>query len=146
MKSTKPENMKTVTRSATNPDQRGDRDLASDGMRNGSSQPARAQGYAGNQQAGKTDPNKTFNMGRGPTVGNMGCGVEGPATPPTTKGVPNYKAAMGANDRLNFGSQVRTPGGTRSFEPSAGQNYKGNTDAMNVGRGPTKGNSQGPAK
>ena len=36
--------------------------------------------------------------------------------------------------------QVRTPGGTRAFDPSQGQNYKGNADKINVGRGPTKGN------
>ena len=36
--------------------------------------------------------------------------------------------------------QVRTPGGTRSWDPKSGQNYKGNADKMNVGRGPTKGN------
>ena len=39
-------------------------------------------------------------------------------------------------------AQVRTPGGTRAFEPSATQNYKGNADKMNVGRGPTKGNQR----
>jgi hypothetical protein len=145
MKSTKPANMKRTTGVGRNLDQT-DRGLGFNGQDNGSSQPARAQDYAGNQQAGKTDPNKTFNMGRGPTVGNRGCGDEGPATPPTTMSVPNYRAVMGANDSLNFGSQVRTPGGTRSFEPSATQNYKGNIDSMNVGRGPTRGNSQGPAK
>ena len=145
----KPENMKAVTRSATSPDQKGDRDLRSDGMANGSSQPARAQGYAGNQQAGKTDPNKTFNFGRPASAlfGLTGTDAKkGPAKAPNTKTVPDFKAAMGANDKLNFGSQVRTPGGTRSFEPSAGQNYRGNPDQINSGRGPTVGNKQGPAK
>ena len=33
-----------------------------------------------------------------------------------------------------------TPGGTRDFMPKAGQNYKGNADKINCGRGPTKGN------
>ena len=136
--------MKAVTRSRTSPDQK-DRGLGFNGQDNGSGQPARAQGYAGNQQAGRQDPNKTFNMGRGPTVGNKGCDIEGPAKPPVSA-VPNFKAAMGVNDSLNFGSQVRTPGGTRSFDPSATQNYRGNPDAMNVGRGPTVGNKQGPAK
>jgi hypothetical protein len=37
-------------------------------------------------------------------------------------------------------AQVRNPGGTRAFDPSSGQNYKGNADKINVGRGPTKGN------
>jgi long-subunit fatty acid transport protein len=141
MKSTKPANMKTVTKVATSPAQRGDADMASDGMHNGSSQRAKAQGYAGNQHAGKTDPNKTFNMGRGATTGNTNRLTAGPAKPDTS-GVPNFHAAMGPNDKLNFGTQVRTPGGTRKFEPSKGCNYVGNCDSINEGRGPTKGNSQ----
>jgi hypothetical protein len=141
MKSTKPSNMKTVTRVATAANQRGDSDLASDGMRNGSSQPARAQGHAGNQYSGVQNPNKTFNMGRGATTGNTNKLTAGPGRPDTS-GVPNWRAAMGPNDSLNFGSQVRTPGGTRKFEPAAGCNYVGNCDSINEGRGPTKGNSQ----
>jgi hypothetical protein len=43
-------------------------------------------------------------------------------------------------DYINGGAQVRTPGGTRKFEPKAGQNYSGNADSINMGRGPTKGN------
>ena len=141
MKSTKPANMKTVTRSATNIDQKGDRDLASDGMKNGSSQSAKAQGFAGNQHSGVQNPNKTFNMGRGATTGNTNRLTAGPGRPDTS-GVPNFRAAMGANVSLNFGSQVRNPGGTRKFDPAAGCNYVGNCDAINEGRGPTKGNSQ----
>ena len=144
MKSTKPANMKRVTRSATNIDQRGDRDLNSDGMRNGSSQSAKAQGYAGNQHSGVQNPNKTFNMGRGPTKGLTGTLMEKPKTPPTSSVPASIKIKN--PDYINGGAQVRTPGGTRSFEPSGTQNYKGNCDAMNVGRGPTKGNAQGPAK
>lgn len=139
--------MKAVTKSARSPDQK-DRGLGFNGQDNGSSQAARAQGYAGNQHAGKTDPNKTFNSGRGPTVGNKGGGVEGPARPPRAPGVPDSKSASRAAfaGTFNAGAQVRTPGGTRSFDPSAGQNYRGNPDRINEGRGPTKGNSQGPAK
>lgn len=133
--------MKTVTRSATSPDQQGDRNLASDGMANGSSQRARAQGFGGNQQAGRTDPNKTINMGRGPTVGNTGKPEAGPATPPAA-GVPDFRKFLGPQDGLNFGSQERTPGGTRSWMPSATENYRGDTDRINSGRGPTKGNKQ----
>ena len=139
MKSNKPANMKTVTRVATAPNQRGDADMAAEGMHNGSSQRAKAQGFAGNQHSGVQDPNKTFNMGRGATVGNTNRLTAGPARPDTCT-VPNYQSAMGVNDKLNFGSQVRTPGGTRDFMPSAGQNYKGNADKINCGRGPTKGN------
>ena len=97
--------------------------------------------YCGNQQAGTQDPNKKINMGRGPTKGNMGCGDEGPACPPYSA-VPAFQKAMGSSDSINSGAQVRTPGGTRAWMPSAGQNYKGNPDSINEGRGPTKGNSQ----
>jgi hypothetical protein len=82
-----------------------------------------------------------INKGRGPTVGNKGCGIEGPACPPYSA-VPAFQKAMGPSDSINAGGQVRTPGGTRDFMPSAGQNYRGNPDRINSGRGPTKGNSQ----
>jgi hypothetical protein len=36
--------------------------------------------------------------------------------------------------------QAVSDGATRAFDPKAGQNYKGNADKINVGRGPTKGN------
>lgn len=139
----KPENMKTVTRSATNLDQK-DVGLGFDGLKNGSSQGARAQGFAGNQHAGKTDPNKTFNFGRGATVGNTGRTFnEGPKQPPASS-VPDFKGAARAAfaGKLNAGSQDRTPGGTRAWAPSGTENYNGNIDSISKGRGPTKGNKQ----
>jgi hypothetical protein len=54
--------------------------------------------------------------------------------------VPALPAQGSTRDSINRGAQVRTPGGTRKFEPSATQNYSGNPDKINVGRGPTKGN------
>ena len=45
-------------------------------------------------------------------------------------------------DYINGGHQVRTPGGTRAWEPKAGQNYNGNPDRINAGAGPRKGNQQ----
>ena len=88
--------------------------------------------FAGNQHGGKAGGN----YGRGPTKGNTGTR----ATPGT--------AAMPASvkikdpDYINGGAQVRTPGGTRSFEPSKTQNFKGNSDRINAGPGPRKGNQQ----
>ena len=137
----KPQNMKSVTRSATSPDQQGDRDLKSDGMQNGSSQGHVKNRFAGNQHGGAAGGN----YGRGPTTGNTGRLIVGPATPPAS-GVPNFKSAMGPSDSINFGKQERTPGGTRSFDPKAGQNYSGNPDMITEGRGPTVGNAQGKAK
>lgn len=57
------------------------------------------------------------NFGRGPTTAGQ-----------TTSKVPNTTAASG---KINGG---------RSWDPKAGQNYKGNPDMINTGRGPTKGN------
>jgi len=79
--------------------------------------------YAKNQWSGHSNDGREVNFGRGPTGGGTkmpSCGQE------------MFKGS----------AQVRTPGGTRAFDPSATQNYKGNIDSMNVGRGPTKGNQQ----
>ena len=49
-----------------------------------------------------------------------------------------YRAGSGARpanpDAINVGGQVRNPGGTRSWEPRAGQNYRGNPDSIRVGQ------------
>ena len=77
--------------------------------------------YAKNQWSGHSNDGREVNFGRGPTGG-------GTAMPATGKEMFTGKA------------QVRTPGGTRAFDPKAGQNYKGDPNKINVGRGPTKGN------
>jgi len=102
--------------------------------------------FAGNQHTGVQNPNKTENFGRlaGATVGNTARDSgTGPKRPPTSK-VPAFEAAGKRlhDGTFNAGPQDRTPGGTRSWEPEAGQNYKGNIDRINEGRGPTKGNKQ----
>jgi hypothetical protein len=102
--------------------------------------------YAKNQWSGHSNDGREVNMGRGPTKGNDGkCGHSGFAHAgkmPPAAGVPAVPAQGSVRDSINRGPQVRTPGGTRAFDPSATQNYKGNIDSMNVGRGPTKGNHQ----
>ena len=130
-------NTKTPTAIGRNPDQVGDANLASSGMDNNSRITTKTTKYSGNQHGGRAGGN----YGRGPTVGNDGETRGGPAKPPTSS-LPNFKAAMGANDSLNFGKQERTPGGTRPFDPKPGQNYRGNPDQINMGRGPVRGNSQ----
>ena len=97
--------------------------------------------FARNMWSGHSNDGRLVNRGRGPTTGNMGCGDEGPACPPYSA-VPKMPAQGSVRDSINRGAQVRTPGGTRNFMPSAGQNYRGNADSINAGRGPTKGNSQ----
>ena len=79
--------------------------------------------FAGNQHQ-TTNPDAMINKGRGPTGGGTAmptCGRE------MFTGKPQQRQAV-------------SDGATRAFAPSAGQNYKGNADKMNVGRGPTKGN------
>lgn len=79
--------------------------------------------YAKNQWSGHSNDGREVNFGRGPTGGGTkmpDCGCE----------------------MFTGSAQVRTPGGTRSFDPSATKNYRGNADSINVGRGPTKGNQQ----
>jgi len=94
--------------------------------------------FAGNQHAGVTNSSALINKGRGPTVGNKS---DADASYPKADRTPNFKTD---NDMIKGSSnpQVRTPGGTRSWEPSATKNYKGDANKINVGRGPTKGNSK----
>lgn len=97
-----------------------------------------------NQFTGHLNDGRTVNMGRGPTKGNDGkCGHSGfkhEGKMPPTSALPAVPAQGSVRDNINRGSQVR--GGGREFMPSATQNYKGNPDRQNVGRGPTKGNQQ----
>jgi len=97
--------------------------------------------YSGNPSKQPTGSPDHIDKGRGPTRGNMGCGDVGPARPPASA-VPALPAQGSTRDSINRGSQVRTPGGTRSWMPSGTQNYKGNPDMINSGRGPTRGNAQ----
>jgi len=90
--------------------------------------------YAKNQWSGHSNDGRLVNKGRGPTVGNKSS-----KSTPGTDSMPAH--ATGKDMFLGcHNPQVRTPGGTRAFDPSKGQNYKGNADKINVGRGPTKGN------
>ena len=119
-----------------------DMNMNFDGME--SMAPSRSTKFSGNQYGGKQDVNKTINKGRGPTKGNDGtchhAGFPASTCHPDTAAVPALPKQGSVRDNINRGAQVRTPGGTRSFEPSATQNYRGNSDKINVGRGPTKGN------
>ena len=132
----KPKNSGSLTRTQTASWQYDSADYA-DGMDNKDHPSYKALSkYSGNQHGGAAEGN----FCRGPTKGNMGCGIEGPLTPPTSP-LP-AKIKIDKPDYINGGHQVRTPGGTRPFNPSATENYNGNYNKINFGRGPTKGNSQ----
>ena len=132
-------NTKTPTAIGRNPDQVGDANLASSGQDNNSRITTKTTKYSGNQHGGRAGGN----YGRGPVTGNNGTPAAGPAKPPTAGLVDTAAASKRLFDGSYAGAaQVRTPGGTRPFEPKSGQNYKGNADQINMGRGPTRGNSQ----
>jgi len=91
--------------------------------------------YSGNQHQ-KTNPDALINKGRGPTVGNHS---DDDSTYPDAARLPKFTPGK---DMFKGSAQVRTPGGTRAWDPKCEQNYKGNPDMINVGRGPTKGNQR----
>jgi hypothetical protein len=97
--------------------------------------------YMTNHHTGTMNDGKLINKGRGPTVGNKSD--DGP-TYPDARVMP--KVTPGKNMFPGSANpQVRSSGGgrfpeTRTWNPSAGQNYKGDPDKINMGRGPTKGN------
>jgi hypothetical protein len=72
------------------------------------------------------NPDALINKGRGPTGGGTSVPNRGKET---FTGKPQQRQAVG-------------DGATRAWDPKAGQNYKGNADSINVGRGPTKGNQR----
>ena len=98
--------------------------------------------YAKNQWSGHSNDGRLVNKGRGPTVGNQDYdAMQGKHAEPPTRALP--KVSPGKDMFTGSANpQVRTPGGTRAWDPKGTQNYKGNADSINMGRGPTKGNQQ----
>ena len=108
--------------------------MAGDGVNRGANR------FAKNQWSGHSNDGRLVNMGRGPTVGNQDYdAMQGPHREAPTRPLPKVTPGK---DMFTGREQVRTPGGTRAWEPKAGQNYKGDANKINVGRGPTKGNQQ----
>lgn len=93
--------------------------------------------FSHNQWGGKQNPNKMINEGRGPTKGNQDhkpMAVGPSATKDAFRPTPmchDPKIHQG-KEMFTGTKQVRTPGGTRSWDPQKGQNYKGNPDKINV--------------
>ena len=117
-------------------------DMGFDGMNNTAVKGSSTK-YAHNQFTGHSNDGRAVQMRQSPNrKGNDGeCHdpISGGSTkrnrPPASVPDTHPKSAPGM-------PQVRNPGGTRTWQPSAGQNYKGNPDSINMGRGPTKGNQQ----
>jgi len=103
--------------------------------------------FRGNQWSGHSNDGRLVQMGQTPNrKGNDGSchhsGYADSGKKPMTAALPSVPAQGSVRDSINRGAQVRNPGGTRKFEPSATSNYNGNPDRINAGRGPRKGNSQ----
>jgi hypothetical protein len=97
-----------------------------------------------NHHTGTMNDGKLINKGRGPTVGNKS---DDNSMYPDAAVVPKLPAQGSVRDNINRGPQVRYSGGgrfpeTRAWDPKCGQNYKGDADSINMGRGPTKGNQR----
>jgi len=119
-----------------------DTNMNFDGME--SMAPSKSSKYQTNTWSGHMNAGREVNMGRGPTRGNMGCGA--PGQPGATKSVTkdSFRAAPTDSlpasvkiknpDYINGGAQVRTPGGTRAWDPKMGQNYAGNPDKIRIGQ------------
>ena len=106
--------------------------MAGDGVNRGANK------FSGNKWSGVQNPNKLFNEGTGPRTGNQDYrAVGGPSAtkdayrPAPTDGMPAHQPGRDMFPG-SANPQVRTPGGTRAFMPSAGQNYNGNPDRINV--------------
>lgn len=115
-----------------------DRNMNFDGME--SIAPKGSTKYQTNAWSGHMNDGRLVNKGRGPTTGNMGCGAPGQkgamasVTRDTFRAAPTSAMPSSTKiknpDYINGGAQVRTPGGTRDWQPSKTQNYKGNPDAI----------------
>lgn len=93
--------------------------------------------FAHNQWSGHSNDGRLVNKGRGPTKGNEDhkpMAVGPAATKDGYRPVPQcHTPSVQQGKELFTGhSQMRNPGGTRSWDPQKGQNYKGNPDKINV--------------
>ena len=132
-----------------------DTNMNFDGMEN--MRPAALKRFSGNKWSGHSNDGREVNFGRGPTTGNNGsCDMpknlgasvtKDTARRPMTSSMPSLPAQGSIRDNINRGAQVRTPGGTRAWMPSATQNYNGNPDKIRIGQnGGGSYNSEKPSK
>jgi hypothetical protein len=97
-----------------------------------------------NHHSGTMNEGKLVNKGRGPTRGNQdnpAAKVGPPATKDAFRRAPDRVGVSGTErptvknpDSQNYGKQERNPGGTREWNPSMTQNYKGNPDSIRIGQ------------
>ena len=107
-------------------------------------------GLMTNHFTGYMNDGREVNFGRGPTRGNQDHAAKRVGAPVTrdsfraapTDAMPSTVKIRNP-DYINGGAQVRTPGGTRTWDPKMGQNYSGNPDQIRIGQtgGPGYGNT-----
>lgn len=93
--------------------------------------------FSHNQWSGHSNDGRLVNKGRGPTKGNQDhkpMAVGKPATKDGYRPVPmcHEPSVQQGREMFTGTAQVRTPGGTRAWDPKAGQNYKGDPDRINM--------------
>ena len=113
-----------------------DTGLGYNGMTNGSSQRASTQGVMVNMHTGHMNDGRDVNVGMkaAARTGN-GAGKTAGATAPKSAGM---GTKFGNPDSINVGAGPRNAGGTRSFMPSAGQNFNGDPDKIQMKQMPNR--------
>lgn len=119
-----------------------DRNMNFDGME--AIAPKGSTKYKHNAWSGHSNDGRLVNYGSQHRVGNDGAcapakNVGASVTRdsykrPPAAAVPSLPAQGSVRDSINRGHQVRNPGGTRSWDPKAGQNYSGNPDQIRIGQ------------
>jgi len=116
-----------------------DNSLYADGMSGPGYNRNNSQSVQTNHWSGHANDGRLVNKGRGPTKGNQDMkpmNVGPSATKDSYRAAPTSSLpAVKPGKDMFMGSsnpQVRTPGGTRAWDPKCEQNYKGNPDRINV--------------
>jgi hypothetical protein len=119
-----------------------DNSLYADGMSGeGYSRTSKSASVQTNKWSGHANDGRLVNKGRGPTKGNQDMkpmNVGPSATKDAYRAAPTSGLPASGKDKdMIKGSsnpQVRTPGGTRPWDPKMGQNYSGNPDQIRIGQ------------
>ena len=114
--------------------------LTFDGMGGeGYSRNSRSNSVQTNKWSGHANDGRLVNKGRGPTKGNQDMkpmNVGPSATKDSYRAAPTsgLPASGQGKDMFKGSPQVRTPGGTRAWDPKCEQNYNGNPDQIRIGQ------------
>jgi hypothetical protein len=105
-----------------------DKDLGFNGQDNGSSQRATRSSIQVNQHTGHMNDGRDVQFTQMPNRKGNISDADGRRRAPATAG--NPMSGFRNPDMINMGAGPRNAGSTRSWDPKAGQNYKGNPDKI----------------